>query len=502
MRIFKFLFISLFFSCCFSEFVYSQKFIHRMGQTIVDSAGKSAALRGVNLSGWLEWEAWIWGTNGWWPGGFMSETAMTKKLTQLVGNTNTQLFRQQVYAKYIDENDIKSISQSCFNSVRINLNHIFLEDDSLPFFYKQSGWALLDTVINRCERNKLYVVLDFHSVPGGQSPYFIADPDSGGKILWDVESNKLRTIALWKAVAGRYKDRTIIAGYDLLNEPAPPAGDSLVNLYKRIIQAIRTVDPNHMMIVEGGNSAYDFSMFTLPLMDNNMTYSFHFYNWFGANEQIEMNKFKTFIEANDVPMWCGEWGENSYGKLDTARFTMDDPAYKISGWCFFTWKQDSSGSSYPDLNRFVSTTLWKKVIAWMEDAPFAPQPTYAEAMQAMSQFIGSVDMNNCTGDAQVQAIVNPCSGTPVFENSAKGIDAVIFPNPARDVIRCDFVASREEPLNIVVYDVIGNIVLSEKVRAKRGENNFILDISGLSGEFYFLRINGEKTKSQFKFVKQ
>ena len=55
----------------------------------------------------------------------------------------------------------------------------------------------------------MYVVLDLHAAPGGQSGYFIADPQ-GKKRLWDDETYQQRTVALWKAIAARYHDRCAI----------------------------------------------------------------------------------------------------------------------------------------------------------------------------------------------------------------------------------------------------------------------------------------------------
>ncbi len=74
-------------------------------------------------------------------------------------------------------------------------------------------------------------------------------------------------------MAIRYRDRDMVAGYDLLNEPDPPTG---VAMYTRIATAIREVDTQHMIIVEGANYARDFSMFTAPI-DANRVYSFHLY---------------------------------------------------------------------------------------------------------------------------------------------------------------------------------------------------------------------------------
>lgn len=159
------------------------------------------------------------------------------------------------------------------------------------------------------------MILTLHSVPGGQSPLFTADPD-GTAQLWHSESYQERTVALWKAIADRYKDRQIIAGYDLLNEPAPPDANDLITLYKRIITAIRSVDQHHMVIIEGVDYAKDFSLFTEPLSDN-QAYSFHMYTWFGDQRQEKLAEYRQVSEAHNIPMWNGEFGENNTEMLMT-----------------------------------------------------------------------------------------------------------------------------------------------------------------------------------------
>ena len=135
------------------------------------------------------------------------------------------------------------------------------------------GWVYLDRLLEWCTRHDVYVVLDLHSAPGGQSDIFVADPDE--KKLWQSEENEERTVALWRAIAARYKDEKIVAGYDLLNEPGFPNPAELIELYLRIITAIREVDPYHMVIIEGNNLTTDFSYVSPTLViKSNVQFSY------------------------------------------------------------------------------------------------------------------------------------------------------------------------------------------------------------------------------------
>src|SRR5687767_3290237 len=65
--------------------------VHQEGTRIVDGAGNPLELKGVNLSGWLFWEGWVWG------GGFTPETKILQRLEELVGPEATKQFQMDVY---------------------------------------------------------------------------------------------------------------------------------------------------------------------------------------------------------------------------------------------------------------------------------------------------------------------------------------------------------------------------------------------------------------------
>ena len=234
--------------------------VHQRGMQIVDPAGNPIKLRGVFLEGWLQWNGALWDA------GFTSETEISNRLTQLAGPEEFEQFRTGIYEQFITERDIEMIAELGFNVVRVPINHHILEDEAGNVAEGAIGWKYLDRLLDWCERHEVYVVPDLHAAPGGQSPWFTADPEVVK--LWESEENQARTIAIWRAFAARYKDRKIIAGYDLLNEPDFPHREVHIDLYIRIIEAIREVDPYHMIILEGNKLAKDFSIFSQPLSSN------------------------------------------------------------------------------------------------------------------------------------------------------------------------------------------------------------------------------------------
>jgi endoglucanase len=205
----------------------------------------------------------------------------------------------------------------------------------------------------------VYVVLDLHSAPGGQSKIFVADPEPDR--LWDSAAAQDRTVALWRMLATRYRGRAVVAGYDLLNEPDPPSGVALADLYRRIIRAIREVDPDHLLVIEGADAAKDFSMFSRPL-DPNQIYSFHIYTWFGNDAAKRVAKYGNLAAELEVPMSCGEFGENTVDQI-REQVALFDATPWLTGWSFWTWKK--AKNRYPALHEIVVTPSWQATVDWL-----------------------------------------------------------------------------------------------------------------------------------------
>lgn len=147
----------------------------------------------------------------------------------------------------IREDDIGQIAGWGANSIRLALTYKLLEDDGAPFVYKEDGFAVLDRVLDWCEKYRVYVILDMHAVQGRMAIY---EYSRGGIEFWKNLQYQDRFTALWRAIAGRYAARAGVAGYDLVNEPIIPDAEAYVSIVTRAIEAIRSVDKRHIIIVE------------------------------------------------------------------------------------------------------------------------------------------------------------------------------------------------------------------------------------------------------------
>jgi aryl-phospho-beta-D-glucosidase BglC (GH1 family) len=55
------------------------------------------------------------------------------------------------------------------NCIRVPFSYRQFVDDADSTILRFDSFKLLDNIVNICERHELYVILDLHSVPGGQN---------------------------------------------------------------------------------------------------------------------------------------------------------------------------------------------------------------------------------------------------------------------------------------------------------------------------------------------
>lgn len=255
------------------------------GNKIVTPEGSEVFLKGINIGGWFNMEDFI---NG-YPG---SEQSLRKLMKDTLGKEKSSIFFEMLHRNFFTVEDLEFIKSVGLNTIRLPLNYRHFEDDSLPFVYKNEGFKKLDDFLDMCEEHGMYVLLDLHAVQGYQNTHWHSDNNSRNSFLWSERHYQERFIKLWQALAKRYKDRSVVAGYDLMNEPAvnTPYGDYphtyfdqykpdwpvMNKLYKEAVEAIREVDPDHIIVLEGDLYSRKFEGLSSPFADN-LVYSSHNY---------------------------------------------------------------------------------------------------------------------------------------------------------------------------------------------------------------------------------
>lgn len=311
----------------------SQKqFVYAEGKNIYSPQGEQLHLTGVNLGNWLLPEGYMFKLHD-----CNTPRKIDQAIRELIGNSATTAFWDAYLENYITEPDIKWLSEAGVNIIRLPFDYRLLcHDDFLG--RDMHGFTYLDKAINWCEKYNIYVLLDMHAAPGGQTGDNIDDSDGYPWLLVD-EGMKQKVTNIWTKIAERYADNATVIGYNLLNEPIPQYYDNdnlkplLEPLYKKITTAIRKVDQNHLVFLGGAQWETDFAVFSKPF-DDKLVYTFHKY-WMPP-ERKAIQEYIDFRDKYNVPVFMGESGENEDEWVENFRQLLDKNNIH---WTFWPYKK-------------------------------------------------------------------------------------------------------------------------------------------------------------------
>jgi endoglucanase len=390
------LILCLFLSSCLLNGM-GQGFLKAQGSLIVNEKGEKVILRGMGLGGWMLQEGYMLKV-----GKIGTQQRIRAKIEELAGREKTTEF----YAGWLDNHtrkiDIDSMKSWGFNSVRLPMHyHLYtLAVDEEPVAGKntwlEKGFALTDSLLSWCKANHMYLILDLHATPGGQgNDLNISDRDPSKPSLWESEANQQKMIALWHKLAQRYVNEPWIGGYDIINEPNWGFSDTadrrgtaekknvpLRKLMMKITASIRSVDKNHIIIIEGNGFGNNYRGI-LPPWDGNMVLSFHKY-W-NPNTDTAIRSFLELREKYNIPIWLGESGENNNTWYKEAIHLME--SHDI-GWCW--WPLKKIGTNNP-LEIRMNPEYRKLVDFWNGKGP---RPTEKEAGEALDGLLKDIRLEN------------------------------------------------------------------------------------------------------------
>lgn len=320
-----------------------------------------------------------------------------KVFSEVYGEERCKEFFDSYLFYFITEKDFVFLKQMGVNLIRLPFTYRYFENDQYPGQYKSEGFKHLDRVIKLCEKYKIYAILDLHAAPGGQNPDSHADTDLGVPLFWEQACFRERVIGLWRFIANHYKNNVWVLGYDVINEPVDVLDAEVFNdFYNKLIDAIREVDKNHIIFIEGDTWATDFSML-YEFKDAQVAYSFHYYpfdiyrkyyprRW--DKKEIEV-VLKSRIEVGkrfERPLWCGETGigfrkEEILYCRDLLKDVLDILEENETSWTLWTYKDaQAMGVVYPkddtswmkfvrelNFNHSEEIELAKKVLSYIEE---------------------------------------------------------------------------------------------------------------------------------------
>jgi endoglucanase len=369
-------------------------FISVSGKEIIGADGKPFMMRGTNLGNWLMPEGYMFKFNK-----TNSPRLINEAITELLGPAEATLFWKAYQDTYITAPDIHYLKSIGVNSIRIPFNYrLFTTEDYMGQNDPDRGFVLLDRVIGWCKKEGIYVILDMHAAPAGQTGDNI-DDGSGYPFLFKSEASQKLCAEIWKRIADHYKNETIILGYDLLNEPiatyfdANDLNPSLEPTYKLITAAIRTVDKNHIVILGGAQWDSNFKPFGAPF-DSKLVYQFHKY-WTPPTKAV-IQDYLDFRDKYNVPIYCGETGENRDGWVDTFKNVLEQ---NHVGWHFWPYKKMDNTRGFVT---FDVPANYNQVIEYAEKprADFgairkAAPANRGQIKKALYDFINNSKFENC-----------------------------------------------------------------------------------------------------------
>lgn len=329
------------------------KLLQVEGSCIVNGRGETVRLRGLCLGGWMNMENFILGYPG-HESGFRAATG------RVLGEDEARFFFARFLDYFLTEEDLRFLRDLGCNVVRIPFNYRHFEADDSPFEYQGEGFDLLDRVIGWARGLELYVILDLHAVQGWQNRGWHCDNPCRWPHFFGQKLFEDRAVALWQELARRYRGDPTVAGYNLMNEPDADEVAWLNHFYRRVTKAIRAIDPDHILFLEGNHYSQQFEELDPPF-DRNSVYSSHNYAepaledlaypgdiggvfYDRARLEAEYRTRAEFMRRHGVPNWVGEFGAIfSGGKQDAFRLTvLEDQIQIIQGqghhWTLWTYK--------------------------------------------------------------------------------------------------------------------------------------------------------------------
>ena len=303
--------------------------------------GDIVYLRGTNAGGWLVQEDWMNPTNA-----YDQKTMMTTLANRFGASKRDELV-STYENNYWTTQDFDNCAEMGMSVIRLPFTYMNLCDDNGNL--KSNAFDRLDWFVQNCSQRGMYVILDMHGAFGSQNGMDHSGEINDGKQLYYNQSNKDKTLNLWKKIAEHFKGNPAVAAYDILNEPGIKAAATYSlhwDFYNEIYNTIRSKDSNHIIIME---SCWDADNLPRPSQYGwtNVAYEYHYYPWSAQNSSDAQKSYfssKVSDIANHnygVPTFVGEF--TCFEQAEGWKAAMS--TFNSQGWHWTTWSYKVTGNS-------------------------------------------------------------------------------------------------------------------------------------------------------------
>lgn len=374
----------------------AEGFLHVQGQDIVKPNGEKLYIQGTNLGNWMNPEGYMFGfqkTN--------SPHFINEMFSQLVGPDAANEFWKAFKDNYITAADIHFIAEQGANTIRLPFHYkLFTDEDYMGLTSNQDGFARVDSVVKWCKNEGLYLILDMHDCPGGQTGDNI-DDSYGYPWLITSKASQDQFCEIWKKIAAYYVNEPTILGYELMNEAVATYFEKeyemlfpkLEALYRRGVEEIRTVDKNHIILLGGACWNSSFHCITDWSYDDNLMFTCHRYGGEPTAEAIQ--HYLDVQRTSNLPMYMGEFGHNTMEWQSNFVKTLKE--HNI-GYTFWPYKKvDDScmmGVTRPE--------GWNEVVVAFSEADRSTyaavreaRPDQEKALALMQEYLKNIRFESC-----------------------------------------------------------------------------------------------------------
>lgn len=373
-------------------------FLRAAGAAIVNEKDQPVVLRGCNLGNWLLIEPWMLGIFD--RANLRDQSGIEDILTSRFGAAEKERILNLYRENWITDRDFGIFHSWGFNVVRIPFDGRLLEDEPRPGELRPDAFRWLDRAVDLARQAGIYVILDLHGAPGGQSLDGITGK-AGRNQFWKTE-NRRRGAFLWQKIAGHFRDDPIVAAYDLLNEPYGMMDSSnhdadLVAATDEMIRAIRQVDERHLIFCAG--SLRGIEMYGSPSARGwqNVGFTEHFYpGLFGGTPSLEtharfigsnLGSRDNLLTAWNVPYFVGEFNPvlEKAGGAPMMRRYFDE--FQKRGWAATFWSYKlvkPEGGAQPDHWYMVTNQTPLQLPDFQSDS--------AEQIEAFCRSLGTMEL--------------------------------------------------------------------------------------------------------------
>ncbi|GAB5407710.1 MAG: hypothetical protein BalsKO_00750 [Balneolaceae bacterium] len=194
--------------------------------------------------------------------------------------------RQIDFSKYTKK-DFQNIQSLGANIIRLPINLHAMVGPAPDYKVDSLFYFFLDQVVDWAEELEIHLILDNHTF----DPSEATDPNIGDIL-----------VPVWTQIAEHYVSRSEFVYYEVLNEPHGISNEDWNAIQLDVINAIRTVDSTHTIIV--GPSDFN-GLRSLQFMpeyeDDNLIYTFHFYDPFVLTHQGATWTTPSMAALTDIP---------------------------------------------------------------------------------------------------------------------------------------------------------------------------------------------------------